>query len=409
MALPKDYLDELNTLNKEVQAKQPKDVLQFCANYFQGRLDQRKSGGAASQQALRESSQSDSIDPSHAVPTAGHTSTFKSVFSKGPMEKPGDAATPPAAGNLFSASFGGSSRSAAAATGGRLGGHFPTNFNANRRTSVSAESLNPSAFSGAAAEPASTRVLTPGQFDKLKASIGKNFLFSNLDEEALKSVLSALQEKKVPAGSTIITQGEEGDFFYIVESGLVEFSVNGQVVGDPAGAGSSFGELALMYNSPRAATVKATKDTALWALDRLTFRRILMDKTASIRKLYGEVLKEVPILSVLNSYELNKLADAMSSESFNPGAVVIREGDKGEQFYIIESGEAEITRDGEGKVQDLGKGGYFGEVALLNDLPRQATVTAKTKLRVVTLDKSGFQRLLGPVVDILKRQDPTQK
>lgn len=238
--------------------------------------------------------------------------------------------------------------------------------------------------------------------------MGSNFLFKSVDDESLKRVLAALQEKHIPAGTSVIKQGDEGDFFYIVESGKLEYSVNNVGVGEPAVAGSSFGELALMYNAPRAATVTAVDDSVLWALDRLTFRRILMDKTASKRRLYGNVLKEVPILSVLDSYELNRLADAMSSESFGIGEVVIREGTQGDQFYIIESGEAEISRETEGKVQDLGKGGYFGEVALLNDLPRQATVTAKTELKVVTLDKSAFQRLLGPVVDILKRQDPTQ-
>lgn len=411
MSLPPDYTEVLQALNAEIIDKKPSDILQFCADFFQSRLQQRRRATSADP----TTGPTDSVDPSHAVTASpgANTSTFKSVFSNEPIDSPHHPASgAPAAdsNNLFSASFGGASRSAAAATGGRLGGNFPSNFNANRRTSVSAESLNPTALSGASSlNSTPTRTLTQAQFERLYASVGENFLFKNLDEDSLRLVLSALQEKSFPAGATVIKQGDEGDFFYIVESGKLQYSVNGNVVGEPAVPGSSFGELALMYNAPRAATVTALEDSVLWALDRMTFRRILMDKTSKTRKLYGDVLKEVPILSVLDSYQLAKLADAMSSEVFNPGDVVIREGDTGEKFYIIESGEADVTKAQEGKVQELGKGGYFGEVALLNDSPRKATVTAKTKLRVVTLDKRGFQRLLGPAVDILKKQDPTQK
>lgn len=420
MSLPKEYVDELNLLNKEVTSKQPTDVLQFCANFFQLRLEQERtkllaassssvaspdpgaSAGFLGRRPARKSTES--VDPSIPEEAQGGLfSAFKTTLFKGQSahtDSPHDTAEPAqhaAGGNgLFHHSFGGGSST----------GHFPVNFNANRRISVSAESLNPKNLGAVTAEfPGGN--LTQDQLERLNKSVGKNFLFTNLDEEALKSVLSHLKEKKVTTGSIVIKQGDVGDFFYIVEEGTLEFLVDGQKVGD-AGPGSSFGELALMYNAPRAATVRATSDAVLWALDRLTFRSISLGKTFSKRKLHGEFLKEVPILKGLNSYELSKLANAMNSEVYESGEAVITEGAVGEQFYIIESGDAEVTKKNEGKVQDLSKGGYFGEVALLNDLPRQATVTAKSKLRVVTLDKGAFQRLLGPVVDILKRQDPTQ-
>lgn len=425
MSLPQEYLDELNKLNKEILAKQPKEVLEFCANYFKSRLDQKN------QQQLkagtRQRSHTESIDPASIPeephePSAGiggHFSAFKTkLFSHDENSDPASHASstnantvsstgnPAASGSLFSPSFGGSLRSAAASAAGRFNGHFPINFNANRRTSVSAESLNPTSFSGASFEPNNNKHLTPAQLERLNKSVGQNFLFSNLDDEARKSVLSALEEKQVTAGSIVIKQGDEGDFFYIVEKGSLDFTVNGENVGT-AEPGSSFGELALMYNAPRAATVTANSDSVLWALDRLTFRRILLDKTSAKRKLYGNFLKEVPILRGLDSYSISKLADALSTEVYDPNQVVIKEGDVGEQFYIVEDGEAEVTKDSEGVVQTLTKGGYFGEIALINDLPRQATVTSKTKLRLVTLDKSAFKRLLGDVIDILKKHAPT--
>ena len=75
---------------------------------------------------------------------------------------------------------------------------------------------------------------------------------------------------------------------------------------------------------------------------------------------------------------------------------------------LIESGNCQVYKEKEGNIKQLTKGDYFGEVALLNDLPRQATVEALDTVIVATLGKSGFQRLLGPAVEVLRLQDPTK-
>lgn len=169
--------------------------------------------------------------------------------------------------------------------------------------------------------------------------------------------------------------------------------------------GGSFGELALMYNAPRAATVmSAEAGCTLWALDRITFRRILMDSTFQRRRLYESFLEEVEILSTLTKYERSKIADALDTKKFPAGTTIIKEGDAGEAFYLLESGEAEAFKDGvDGPVKHYKKGDYFGELALLNDAPRAASVVSKTEVKVATLGKDGFQRLLGPVESIMRR------
>ncbi len=169
--------------------------------------------------------------------------------------------------------------------------------------------------------------------------------------------------------------------------------------------GGSFGELALMYNAPRAATVmSAEASCTLWALDRITFRRILMDSTFQRRRLYESFLEEVPLLSTLTRYERSKIADALETQKFPVGTTIIKEGDAGEGFYLLESGEAEAFKAGtQGPVKHYTKGDYFGELALLNDAPRAASVVSKTEVKVATLGKDGFQRLLGPVESIMRR------
>ncbi|KAK7203144.1 cyclic nucleotide-binding-like protein [Myxozyma melibiosi] len=274
---------------------------------------------------------------------------------------------------------------------------LPSNFNSNRRTSVSGESLSPS--NSTSTWRPRTVLKTPEQLERLNRIITQNFLFRGLDDEALKTVLNVLEEKQTPANVTIIKQGDEGEKFYLIESGSVDYHVNGEKLSS-SGAGSSFGELALMYNAPRAATVITTEPCVLWVLDGTTFRRILMERTASKRSMYEGFLREVPVLTTLNNWERAKIADALKAVTFEAGETVVKEGEVGELFYLIEDGVAEVFKEGEGKVNELSKGDYFGELALLNDAPRAATVVAKTKLKTVYLDKSGFQRLIGSKVTL---------
>lgn len=180
--------------------------------------------------------------------------------------------------------------------------------------------------------------------------------------------------------------------------GMGEFKANIQ-------AGGSFGELALMYNAPRAATViSAEAGCTLWALDRTTFRRILMESTFARRRMYESFLEEVPLLKSLTPYERSKIADALETQKFPPGELIITEGDVGDSFYLLESGEADAYKGSpENKVRHYTKGDFFGELALLNDAPRAASIVASSDVKVASLGKDAFQRLLGPVEGIMRR------
>jgi cAMP-dependent protein kinase regulator len=117
---------------------------------------------------------------------------------------------------------------------------------------------------------------------------------------------------------------------------------------------------------------------------------------------------KVDILSTIDSYELSQIGDALKTATFHQGDYVITQGEMGDVFYIVEEGEAEATKTVEpGKppqtVKYYRSGDYFGELALIKGEPRAANVIAKTELKVVTLDRASFKRLLGPIEDLLKR------
>jgi cAMP-dependent protein kinase regulator len=120
--------------------------------------------------------------------------------------------------------------------------------------------------------------------------------------------------------------------------------------------------------------------------------------------MYESFLEEVPLLSTLTPYERSKIADALETQKFPSGQTIIQEGDPGDSFYLLEFGEADAYKQGNpSPVKHYEKGDFFGELALLNDAPRAASVISKTEVKVATLGKPAFQRLLGPVEGIMRR------
>ena len=101
------------------------------------------------------------------------------------------------------------------------------------------------------------------------------------------------------------------------------------------------------------------------------------------------VLATVPIFAPLPGGSLEHLAARLVPLRVDPGTVIVREGDAGDRFYIVAEGEIEVSQYGR-TVSELEAGGYFGEIALLRDVPRTATVTARTNAVLYALDREDF-------------------
>ncbi|KAJ2831587.1 hypothetical protein GGI24_001526 [Coemansia furcata] len=282
---------------------------------------------------------------------------------------------------------------------------------AGRRFSVSAESMNPTTE----AEYKKKFIpKTEDQKQRICQALDSNFLFKNMDEDSYRDVIDAMEEKRVPCGQNVIVQGGVGDYFYIVEHGTFDIYVRKGGESEPPTLvatvedGGSFGELALMYNAPRAATVTATSDATLWALDRITFRSLLMERTSRKRRLYERFLETVPLLKSLEPYERQKIADALESVGYADGESIVQQGDPGSDFYLIEQGTVRVYKtDPDGVSREypsLSQGGYFGELALLDDQPRQATLVSCGRTKCARMSKDAFDRLLGPVINIIRRE-----
>ena len=251
------------------------------------------------------------------------------------------------------------------------------------------------------------------QITRIKGRILQSFLFNTLEAKDISIVIGAMEEKAFSSGDVVIQQGDEGDCLYIVDSGELDcFKImpgtSKEKFLKTYVAGEAFGELALLYNCPRAATINAKTSCILWSLDRDTFNNIVKESARMKRQKYETFLKSVEILSTMDEYEISVVSEALRRCVFREGEYIIRQGEVGDVFYIIEEGEAVAfgSKDhGKASIPEMNysKGNYFGELSLLRDQPRAANVKAKTDVKLLALDRNSFKRVLGPIDVILKR------
>ena len=275
-----------------------------------------------------------------------------------------------------------------------------------RKTAVSAESMDPNKMKE---QMKNLTVIekSPEVREELLKVVAKSTMLKMLDEEQKNSIVNAFAGPiEKPAGENIIVQGENGETFYLLEKGSVDVYIkkgDEEIKVHTYTPGDSFGELAIMYNAPRAATCRASEDCVIWSLDRVSFKVIVVAAAMLKRELYQGFLEKVPVLSTCNAMEIQTLADSLSEETYEDGQVVCTEGEEGNFFYIIKEGTALCFKDGEEVAKLAEVGLYFGEIALITSKPRQATVKASGTLKVLALDRATFTRVLGAMEEVLKR------
>ncbi len=271
----------------------------------------------------------------------------------------------------------------------------------------------------------------------LMSSIKQNVLFSNCSQEELDDMVDAFECVEVQSGMTVIQQGDEGDHFYVIEKGSLDVWVKAEgerqsqlIDGASLVAGSSFGELALMYSKPRAATVVATEDTSLWCLGREDYHLIItyfkMYRMEQNIRFVGNVTVEGSILrDVLTPQELDHVAMSLERDSYKAGDIITRQGLGGDVMFILFSGAIDIFREqksrkpsitmaspppegsnkeglGLGKyVKTLKVGQYFGEKALLDEDVRDFSTVATADSVVLTLDRNNISDMIGSIQEII--------
>ncbi len=269
--------------------------------------------------------------------------------------------------------------------------------------------------------------------ERLKLLMGIPWLrASSLAEQ--DRVAALLAEESVPAGNVVIYQGEIGSRFYILRSGAARILVDGHQVSHLA-AGNWFGELALLRDIPRTATVQATEDTALLSLSEEDFHRALEGVGTAARgestrilglkslSLPGElvwpargvggavtippdaaierpadridVLRNLPLLSYLPPAALTRIDSASSIARHSPGETILAEGAPAGDAYIVWRGRVNILRGGRLR-RVTGPGAVIGELGALHGRPRSASVVTTDATVLLTLPRDELLAELIP-------------
>ncbi|XP_044004607.1 cGMP-dependent protein kinase, isozyme 2 forms cD4/T1/T3A/T3B isoform X1 [Aphidius gifuensis] len=243
----------------------------------------------------------------------------------------------------------------------------------------------------------------------IKAAILDNDFMKNLELTQIREIVDCMYPVSFPAGSIIIREGDVGSTVFVMEEGKVEVSRDGKYLSTLA-PGKVLGELAILYNCKRTATITAATDCQLWAIDRQCFQTIMMRTGLSRQAEYTDFLKSVPIFKNLPEETLIKISDVLEETFYNNGDYIIRQGARGDTFFIISRGQVRVTikqpdTTDEKYIRTLGKGDFFGEKALQGDDLRTANIVADDPEGVscLVIDRETFNQLISSLDEIRTR------
>ena len=228
-------------------------------------------------------------------------------------------------------------------------------------------------------------------------TLGAIPLFARLPPAERQALSSVGEERHFKKSSTLVAQGAQGDRFFAILAGHVSVHVEADsgLSREVArlGPGDCFGEAALLGEGKRTATVKAEEDVTVLSLGKDAFARLAGQLGAA--QLSGVIrtsaaLKRSSFFGALPAERLSSLAFRLAPRPVTQGEVLIDFGQRGEACYLVSEGKFEVLGE-EGKpVATLGPGDHFGEVALLRDVPRTATVRAVEPGVVLSLSREDF-------------------
>ncbi|PSS01907.1 Inactive cyclic nucleotide-dependent protein kinase [Actinidia chinensis var. chinensis] len=266
----------------------------------------------------------------------------------------------------------------------------------------------------------------------IQRALHDHFLFRKLTDSQCQVLLDCMQRVEFNPGEIVVKQGGEGDCFYVVGNGEFEvLATQEEKDGDvprvlqqyTAEKLSSFGELALMYNKPLQASVRAVTGGTLWALRREDFRGILMSEFSNLSSL--KLLRSVDLLSRLTILQLSHIADSLSEVPFSDGQTIADRNEALLGLYIIQKGQVRITADVEvinkpntgSLTSDKSKqdndmqrykeffvekpeGSYFGEWTLLGENIGSVSAVAVGDVVCAVLTKEKFESVVGPLAKL---------
>lgn len=228
----------------------------------------------------------------------------------------------------------------------------------------------------------------------IKKCLSDHHVFATLEDHEIDLVLQDMEHYLVPAGTNLFEAGTPGLYFFIVAHGFLQVIVGTKVV-NMLTQGEGFGELALMHDSPRSANIRVKTDAELWGLSRFAFRGVTRQIQLSNYENMKKFLNGVPLFKKLGKNAIEAILHALTLLKFDQGQTIVHEGDPGDVFYLIVEGTVVASQEGVGDIRTMTVGQYFGEMSLLFNEPRSATIRATSKVKAISLGRNDIAELFG--------------
>jgi len=269
----------------------------------------------------------------------------------------------------------------------------PRRKSAKKKGAVINSRLEPMSSREAVSAAVTDRPKTHWEIQTITMAIHRHSVLTDLTEDAREEVINSMRHFVLDARETIFEAGDQATHFFVVGSGSLEVLVNRKRV-NILKPGDSFGEQALLHNTPRSATVRTLDKCTLWGVDRKAFREaveLVNGRNYQENKVF---LESVPMFSVLTSSQKENLLAVMAGQKFPAGKRIVMEGETGELLYIIKDGTVSCSVEGK-EIRKMRKGDYFGEQALLTNSIRTATVVAFEDVRLLSISRNQLTEVLG--------------
>ncbi len=237
-------------------------------------------------------------------------------------------------------------------------------------------------------------------YHRVYEALGENPLLSQLTIALANEMVRTGRIKTYNPEEMVIQEGSRGNSFYFIIKGRVRVKIGDETVAILSDS-NYFGEAALLTGKPRNASIQSATQTTLLKLPEGVFTKMLkqfpfikeaMEKTLNIRP----ALSKVQILKGLPAKALEKLTQSFIQSSYRAGEDIIVQGESGHQFFLLAKGKVDVIVQDNGerwRVAQLTAGDVFGEIALIENAPRTATIRAATDVTVWVLDRMSFQRI----------------
>ncbi|XP_046826567.1 cGMP-dependent protein kinase, isozyme 2 forms cD4/T1/T3A/T3B isoform X4 [Vespa crabro] len=242
----------------------------------------------------------------------------------------------------------------------------------------------------------------------IKEAILANDFMKHLSMAQIEEIVDCMFPITFERNSTIVREGDVGSTVFVLDEGKVEVSRDGKYLSNLT-PGKVLGELAILYNCKRTATITAAVDCRLWAIDRQSFQTIMMRTGLTKQAEYTDFLKSVPIFKNLPDEALTKITDVLEETTYNNGDYIVRQGARGDTFFIISKGQVRVTMKQKDSIEDkfirtLRRGDFFGEKALQGDDLRTANIIANDVdgVTCLVIDRETFNQLISPLDEIRK-------